>query len=262
MIEGRELEALRAFVTIADRLGIPVLLVGAFARKLAFDDPRQLRPPQTLDRDFATDVPSLDLYRELLALLRTDAGFTVSEEQGTARHPNGVELDLLPVGGVADAQGTVRQQGSVLTSLGYDEAWRTAHAVEVSHGLRLLVPEVPAYVVLKLFAWGDRRLLKHLQDIDHVLKHFDTTSGERLFEEGMDPDWQRVTMDVAGAWILGREVARVFTPDVRGRLDQIVQALDDTVILGVARRLVVVPSDDDVARVRQRFEALQAAMAR
>lgn len=261
-MEERELEALRALVAVAERLGIPLLLVGAFARKLGFDDPRHLQPSRTRDWDFAADVPSLEAYERFLGGLHEEAGFTVSMEQGTARHPNGVELDLLPVGGVADSEGIVRRAGSTLTTLGYDEAWKTAHTIEVAHGLRLSIPDVPAYVVLKLVAWEDRRLLKHLQDVDHVLERFDTSGGERLFDEGVDPDWERVTMDVAGAWLLGREVERVFAPGVRARLDLIVQALDDTVITGVARRSAVVPSDDDVAHVRQRFETLRAAMRR
>lgn len=125
MIEDRERESLQAVVAVAARLGIPVLLVGAFARKLGFDDPRRLNSPRTRDWDFAADVPSMEAYENLLKVLASERGFAISVERGTARHPNGVEFDLLPVGGVADAEGIVHRQGSVMTTLGYADARRT-----------------------------------------------------------------------------------------------------------------------------------------
>ncbi len=112
MIDLREQESLAALVAASQRLGIPVLLVGAFARKLGFDDPRGLAGPRTRDWDFAADVPSMAAYEDLLRHLAREFAFTVSIERGTARHPNGVELDLLPVGAIADADLVVRRLGS------------------------------------------------------------------------------------------------------------------------------------------------------
>lgn len=99
MKEGRELEALRGLVAVAERLGIPLLLVGAFARKLGFDDPRRLQPSRTRDWDFAADVPSLEAYERLLDVLHEELGFTVSKEQGTAHAVLRTPEGLARVGG-------------------------------------------------------------------------------------------------------------------------------------------------------------------
>lgn len=58
----------------------------------------------------------------------------------------------------------MQRLGAVMTTRGYAEAWERAEGVEVAPGLSLRVPTASASVVLKLFAWSDRRLLKHLQE--------------------------------------------------------------------------------------------------
>lgn len=262
MISPREAESLAALVAVSQRLGIPLLLVGAFARKLGFDDPRGLVGPRTRDWDFAADVPSLAAYEDMLRHLARESGFTVSIERGTARHPNGVELDVLPVGALAGSDLVVERPGSVMTTRGYAEAWERAEGVEVSPGLFLRIPTASAYVVLKLFAWSDRRLLKHLQDVDHVLIHFDTSQGERLFDADADTDWGRVTVQVAGAWLLGREVARGFSPSTVAHLLTVVASIDDVTVAGIARRRASPPSDEDEAAVRARLDAFAGAIRR
>ncbi len=260
MIDPREHESLSALLTASQRMSIPVMLVGAFARKLGFDDARGLAPPRTRDWDFAAHVPSLTAYEDLLRCLEQEFDFDVSIERGTARHANGVEIDLLPVGALAGPDHVVRRLGSAMTVRGYAEAWQLAPWLEVGPGLSFQVPTPAGYVVLKLFAWFDRRLLKHLQDVDHVLQHFDITQGERLFDTDSNTDWERVTMDVAGAWLLGRDVAAGFDSGTREHLSAIVTAIDDVAVAGVARRIASPPSDQDEALVRARLEAFGAAM--
>jgi len=61
-----------------------------------------------------------------------------------------------------------------MTVLGFQEAVDTAQLVEVGEGLVVPVVSIPAFVLLKLMAWKDRRIIKNTDasDLLFVLRNY------------------------------------------------------------------------------------------
>ncbi|HZJ09684.1 MAG TPA: hypothetical protein VFD39_08320 [Trueperaceae bacterium] len=110
-----EIAALSALLGAAEALGLTVLVIGAFARELIVDVPYGGRPYRaTRDVDAAVRVASWESYRALVAALVEEAGFRrISDHR--VQFEDGTPIDLLPFGGVVNAQG----------NLSWDDADRT-----------------------------------------------------------------------------------------------------------------------------------------
>lgn len=254
--------ALAALLAAADRHATPVLLIGAMARQIVFDTPRKLPARATMDWDFAALVPSWEAYALLLTALEAN-GFIVHRDRGTARHPNGIRFDLLPIDNAPAADGRTRWPGDPgvgLRMVGYREAWVHAARVLVDD-VELPVATVAGLTLLKLLAWADRRDPKHLRDVTHFLVHHG--GEERVFDEDPAPDWVLVDGDSVPAWLLGVDVRREFPGDLVDIVVDIVEGVlePDTPTLAAAARAVHrAPSDVQVEQIRRHFVAFLAGL--
>jgi hypothetical protein len=82
------------------------------------------------------------------------------------------------------------------------------------------VPSLAGLVVLKLFAWLDRRDGKDVQDIRRLLKTYtDAGNVDHLYEEEAK-ELELVGFDtvLAGAYLLGKEAQRATAPTIRNKL--------------------------------------------
>jgi predicted nucleotidyltransferase len=209
------------FVQIAQEAGTESMLVGACARNLFLRGKSGASTPRrTQDVDFAVSVDSWDGYRCLRERLAGSSRFALSGKEGRPQcliHWTGIEIDLVPFGGVASPEGVLTcwpdeflQQMNVS---GFDEALRTAESVEVGgRAVRVVTPE--AFVVLKLFAWSDRPdRTKDAQDLAYLLREYANLPGK------MDPLWEPPNLDIIErvrsfdrqvVQLLGRNIARIF----------------------------------------------------
>jgi predicted nucleotidyltransferase len=70
--------------------------------------------------------------------------------------------------------------GHQMNLLGLQEALSHANTQTID-GVELQVLSIPAFLMLKLFAWGDRKSPKDLEDINFILKQYQ--DDDRVFEE-------------------------------------------------------------------------------
>jgi len=207
------LEALAAVVRTAEAHQLPVLLIGATARGIVFDRIFDGSPYRaTRDVDFGVRVPSWNAYSELLEALVATEGFTRIGPH-KLRHPDGTEIDLVPFGGVADADGNVEWQDGdrVMSVHGFDAA-RAHHETHELAGVRVDVVNLGGLLILKLYALRDRLHqagATDLRDIDYVLRNASHVLRDRVFDE-LPPE-VLIELDYAelGPRLLALDVARM-----------------------------------------------------
>ena len=151
--------------------------------------------------------------------------YRVSSE--TNRYP----FDLLPFGGIEQPPSQIAwppDRSVVMNVAGYREAFAAAEQVELRPRFVVRVASLSSLSVLKLFAWGDRRLEDSRDALDFgVLLHSYAQAGneDRLYGEEM-PLLEAVEYDIdlAGPRLLGKDAARTIAPSTRA---QVVALLDD-----------------------------------
>lgn len=211
-----------AVQSAAERLGIPFLLVGAYARDLRLKeriDISSLRA--TGDIDFAFAVRDWDHYRAMRqALLDRSEGDFAPDQREKQRliFSQGLPVDLVPFGGVADAQGRLfwPPEGTPMMNVrGFEDALASADPVDLGP-LQVRVVSLPAMALLKLMAWNDRpeERTKDIEDFALLLRRYHEVEDESRIFSSPDSDLlESDDFDYDQAWhrIFGRDVGRMIS---------------------------------------------------
>jgi predicted nucleotidyltransferase len=121
-----------------------------------------------------------------------------------------VIVDLIPFGGVETAERTIAwppEEDIVMRVTGFSDGLESAVPVH------LIIPVVslPVLLVLKLFAWRDRKHeMRDAPDIYTLLRQYgDAGNEDRLFGEDMDVlEAEGYDFELAGARLIAHDVAR------------------------------------------------------
>jgi predicted nucleotidyltransferase len=199
--------------------GLTPLVVGAFARDLHLQYAHAL-PIQrkTEDVDCAIGLQNWLIYDAIRAALVNSGRFTARPGVAHAlRHSNGLPLDLLPFGGVEDAQRQIAwpPAGEVrMNMLGFTEASQTAERFLLPGGVQVHVVSLAALALLKLGAWREDGLARggrDATDLYLIARHYaDAGQTERLFTE--HPQWwdaPEADYVRLGARLLGADLRRL-----------------------------------------------------
>ena len=215
------------------------LLVGAAARDLLLVHVYGQRVRRaTKDVDFAVALDSWDAFEQLKARLVLEHGFTdePSQVQRLVFTPQGegagTTIDLVPFGEPLQVNRRALlwppEMDVYMTVSGFEEALSSAQLVELEEGLQVKVASLPGLTILKLFAWGDRRLrdAKDAVDLQTLLRSYGAAGN---FDRMTDPDqaWDRYfSLDCdeerTGAWLLGMDSSRISTPETMLGLRELV----------------------------------------
>lgn len=231
---------------IAGAHGVDYFVIGATARDIMLNHVFGMESGRaTRDVDFALAIRDWTLFETIRQQLSRTDGFTLTKEavhRVGYRAPTGETglVDLVPFGGVEQSAGTIAwppDMSVVMNVAGYNEALGAAVLVAVSDDLVVRVASIPALVLLKLFAWRDRgnENPKDADDLQFLMRRYAAAGNmDRLYDTefallqaaGHDPD-------LAGATLLGKDVAALADADIR---EQCIALLDDP---GLADRLAV-----------------------
>lgn len=209
---GRLLAAVRAAAGET-----PLLLIGAAARDLLLVHTYGLDPERaTEDTDVALATPSWEIFLRLRGTLIESGKF--KGEQSLHRLWFGDQrLDIVPFGGVEGSDRAITwppEGADVMNVSGLREALAASIEVRLPGHVSISVPPLPALVLLKLWAWADRKYTapgKDASDIWAFLRHYAAAGNdERLWdEEGSALASFAFDLEKAGAWLLGKDVRQV-----------------------------------------------------
>ncbi|HAA33345.1 MAG TPA: hypothetical protein DCE56_43515 [Cyanobacteria bacterium UBA8553] len=230
MLSAQDKQVLTELKAIFDALNLPMLLVGAGARLIIFDNRYNIQGRSTKDWDVAIPIENWSDYQVLRDWLTQGDSprFMTTENSHKFIHlETGIAVDIVPFGeiGEPDQQIEWPDSGNPMNVAGFAEA--LVHAsVETIDDLEFQVVDTPALVVLKLFAWGDRgeRTKKDLDDIDFILKNY--SDDERVYAELID---EIANGDIeyldAPIYLLGQDIRRIFRDETVSQLNSLLEQL-------------------------------------
>jgi predicted nucleotidyltransferase len=228
------LEAIRKIDEIAHRHETAYFLAGATAREIML---RHVfgRPPgrRTLDVDLGIAVRDWDHFKSLKAVLAEQAGFQPHAsmiQRITYPSKPTVIVDLIPFGGVETADRTIAwppEENIVMRVTGFSDGLESAVPVRLDQNLIIPVVSLPVLLVLKLFAWKDRKHeMRDAPDLYTLLRQYgDAGNEDRLFGEDMDVlEAEGYDFELAGARLIARDAARMVSSDTQKRLREILES--------------------------------------
>ncbi|MEM5312363.1 MULTISPECIES: nucleotidyl transferase AbiEii/AbiGii toxin family protein [Paraburkholderia] len=231
--------ALLADVTHAcETLGAQFVLAGAGARDVQLWHIHGIKAPvATRDVDVAVCAVSWDFHHRLVDTLLASGHFQhdAKAQQKLLFRREGdefsVELDLVPFGPIEAPPGEIAwppEGDIVMTVLGFQEAVDTAQLVEIGEGLVVPVVSLPAFVLLKLMAWKDRRTIKNTDASDLLFvmrKYFYAGNEERVYEEALDLlEACDFNVEIASAGMLARDARDVANNTTREAVRAMLQS--------------------------------------
>jgi predicted nucleotidyltransferase len=253
------LEAIRKIDEIARRHETAYFLAGATAREIML---RHVfgRPPgrRTLDVDLGIAVRDWDHFKLLKAALVEQAGFQPHARMvQRINYPAkpAVIVDLIPFGGVETAERTIAwppEEDIVMRVTGFSDGLASAVAVRLDQNLVIPVVSLPVLLVLKLFAWTDRKHEKRdAPDIYTLLRQYgDAGNEDRLYGEDMSVlEAEGYDFELAGALLIARDAARLVSADTGKRLREILES--DALMEELTNQIIVSSPRNDSEHVRR-----------
>jgi predicted nucleotidyltransferase len=223
---------LRVIDPIARAAHCDYFVAGATARDLILVNVHGLAPGRaTRDIDFGIAVESWDQFALLKDSLVATGHFESDESalqrliysEQAARLS--LPVDLIPFRGVASGESMIEWPPSrdiVMNVAGFEEALTSSVLLEIQPELSVRVASLPGLTLLKVVAWFDRgrETNKDAADLYRLLTTYaDAGNADRLYDHEMNL-LERVgfDMELAGAELLGGDVAKVCPPDALRRI--------------------------------------------
>jgi predicted nucleotidyltransferase len=217
MITREEKQVLSDLVSIIREVELPMMLVGAGARLLIFDSEFG-EGRSTTDWDVAISLDSWDAYEKFCnVLVQGDSPYFAPTKNVSHRFRHiatNIDVDIIPFGkiGEPDQQIVWADSENSMNILGFVEALLHAETINIDD-LEIQVLGIPALVVLKIFAWGDRgqyRENKDLEDIEFILSKYEDE--ERAYTE-LSNELSDGTVDLlyVSIYLLGQDIYKIFS---------------------------------------------------
>jgi len=237
------LQPLKVVAATLEALGFRYFLVGATAREIILENVFGRAPGRsTRDLDFGVALSDWAQFEALRAALVKTGEFepTSALQRILYLYSPGVKIkvDLIPFGGIEDAASSISwppKKDVVMNVTGFSEALDSAILVRVEPDLVIPVTSLPGLIILKLFAWVDRKHEnRDAPDILKILSEYVVAGNEdRLYEEEFAL-LEEVGFDVihAGARLLGRDARFIARPETAAKLEEILtdEALKDELL--------------------------------
>jgi predicted nucleotidyltransferase len=231
---------LRTLDPIAREAGCAYFVAGATARDLILVNIHGLRPGRaTRDIDFGIAVESWARFALLKERLVTTGDFT-SDRRSLQRLTYSdqaagfsMPVDLIPFRGVTAADGTIEWPPSrdiVMNVAGFEEALASSIPLQIEENLIVRVASIPGLMILKLVAWSDRgrETDKDGADIYRLLTSYaDAGNTDRLYDQEMELlETAGFDLQLAGAELLGRDVAHLCAPSALAVIRSVIESED------------------------------------
>lgn len=195
-------------------------LIGAGAIRLGPALEWDVRPRMTRDWDFAVRIDSWPAFEALVnGLTASNGGFVRGDAPHRFLHRSGGVLDVVPYGELEEPDGKIQWgEGVTMETRGLnvlDEHFATRRIGR----LELRVASVPALIGLEVLAYGARRpgIVRDIGDVHRMLVEIEhSIDDHRIEKEALDRlSSEDVSIGVVGAYLLGRDVGRIFADDGR-----------------------------------------------
>jgi predicted nucleotidyltransferase len=233
-IDGFRVGLFESIATVAESLRMPFFVVGAMARDIILSLGYGIKIGRaTEDIDLGVQVPDWSAYEQLKARLVETAKFSRDKKQAQRLlYEDLFPIDLIPFGAIAEPDHSLSwppEHDITMSTLGFETAYHNSIAVRMRADpiLDIQFVSLPGLALLKIISWSDNQV-RRVRDASDLLllmrTYLDAGNQERLWNEegdliGDDFDYVR-----AGSRLLGRDIARILSPDIK---EVVVRILDN-----------------------------------
>lgn len=228
-------EVCKSTSAIASDLGIPFFVVGAMARDLIFERGYGLKSTRaTEDIDFGVHVSDWSQYHRLTEGMISTGDFTETKQKQRLIYKENLKIDIVPFGLIKDDNHDISwppEQDFKMNVLGFEEAYEHSLPVKLSADFEsiILFASPTGLAILKIIAWDDRTpdlRNKDAKDLSYITRNYlDAGNDDRLYNEEQDLfEEEGYDYELAGARLLGRDMARVSQPDTKTAILRILES--------------------------------------
>jgi predicted nucleotidyltransferase len=221
-IERPIVDALYLLKRIADSLGIPFFVVGAFSRDLILKHGYRIEPRRkTGDIDLGVEVANWEQFEKLKESLIETGQFCLTPEKHRLRCGT-ILIDILPFGPITDKDKKISwppEHEIIMSMVGFEEAYEYSINFRLSSDpeLDIKLASLPGLAIMKLISWKEKYPNRRRDAEDLLLimsKYEEAGNTERLYEEDL-PLLQEERFDtrLAGTRLLGRDMAKISDPE-------------------------------------------------
>ncbi len=232
-VDQAVLIVIRKVDEVARKCETRYFLAGATAREILLKHVFGLAPGRrTLDVDFGIAVQDWAQFQKLKSALIEQAVFQPhpKQKQRIIHASPAVTVDLIPFGGVERADETISwppEEEIVMRVTGFKDALEAAVPVQLEGEFVIPVVSLPLLLILKLFAWVDRKHEKRdAADIYILLRQYgDAGNEDRLYGEHVRIlESEGFNFESAGAYLLGLDAATAIPAKTRQAVREILQS--------------------------------------
>lgn len=213
-IPEQNLKVIAMIASACEKCSINFFIAGAMAREILLTGVHNKENKRrTRDIDIAIYVNHWDDFTILKqAMIQMDAVVDQSNEHRLIW--NGTEIDIIPFGGIASEHNQIiwpPEFHTIMSVDGFEEAYQCTSIVIMPSCGEIKICSLPGLLLLKLFAWRDRRLETKKDAIDfyNILTEYADIEKKRLYDDieelkGESVDWSFLRL---GAILAGMDVA-------------------------------------------------------
>lgn len=219
---------------VANKMGCEYLVVGATARDLVMHHGYGAPVRRaTQDLDFAIQIVSWEQFETLMKQLGAH-GFTKGKMPQRMMSADGIPIDLMPFGAVANDESNIHwpPSGEVeMDVTGFDDATNCADRVIIRRNPTIQIPvaSTQGLTLLKLIAWSDRVAnlrVKDALDLAYLIDNYERVEqvGGRIYDiDGLmaQYEWDN---DLGSAHLLGVDTAAIAGPNAKARIVAIIDS--------------------------------------
>ena len=217
-IPKQTIEILQKVTSVAEKLNIPIFLIGATARDLVLEYGYKLpKSKKTRDIDFGVAVSDWQEYEKLkLEMVNTD-NFSLDSkaEHRLIENSSQTEIDFVPFGEIELPRGQITFPNKSKTEMnmtGFTEVYKSALTVQLSADLIIKIASPVGLALLKLFSWNDRFENKDASDFWLIVKNYldIADNQERIY--GKYASWLEdadYDFEITGAKLLGIDITEI-----------------------------------------------------
>ena len=144
------------------------------------------------------------------------------------------------------------EEDIVMRVAGFTDGLESAVLLRLDKNLVIPVVSIPVLLILKLFAWVDRKYERRdVADIHTLLKeHGDAGNEDRLYGAELNIlEAEGYDFELAGARLIGRDAAGVISEDTRKRAREILES--DPLMEQLTNQIIVSSMRNDLEHLRR-----------
>jgi len=231
-IDSFLLEIFTEIEKVSQTLSIDFFVVGATARDIILEFGYGIPTIRaTKDIDLGIQVSNWEEFSRFKEDLVKGRNFTSTKETQRLKHKNGIPVDIIPFGKVANQKALFTwppEHETEMNVLGFDESYKHSILVRLNTNpqLDLRFVSLPGLAILKIIAWKDKYPLRKsdAKDLLLLIRNYLAAENEnRLYNEESDIMEDDFDYERASARLLGRDMAAISNPNT---LEAIIEILN------------------------------------